>query len=174
MKWKIHNERDLIPSGRRAVVAGGRGNAVFSDNFNLSFPEEESREPPAESRRPGPAEWLSPVIDRLEAFDKLQDDWDGYGAMPPRSDVVLAAIRFIRRVGAAGAATAPSVFPTRTGGVLFAWKRGDHRLEVQFVSPDAASFVCMNKSTKEVVRGALFTDSDDRTFGELLTRHFER
>lgn len=79
--------------------------------------------------------WLSIVPTRFAELQALEDDWNGYGAPAPSTDVILAAFD---RLGSVipSQAPAPAIFPTALGGIQFEWTLHGVHIEVEY-QPDA-------------------------------------
>jgi hypothetical protein len=171
MKWNIRN-LDYIPSRRPAIVGDSMDDAAFSDDFNLSLKDDN---PGCDYEPPKPiqsCDWLKGVIERLQKLGELKANWDGYGAPSLKAEILIAATTFIMQVASKVAVACPSIVPTRTEGVLFLWKNGQRKLEVQFISRDAASYTYLDNETSRSEKGALFIDSDDKRFWALLASNF--
>ncbi len=98
---------------------------------------------------------MATVIEQLEAMRNLPENWDGYGAAPPRSGPIDAAIGFLRQCSGQTALPDPYVTPTRAGGVLLDWEQGSHQLEIEFDDSNHGSFVYVNRETGENASGNL-------------------
>lgn len=98
---------------------------------------------------------MATAIEQLEAMRDMPENWDSYGAAPPRSASIDAAIRFLRQCTERIALPQPYVVPTRSGGVLLEWEQGPHQLEIQFDDADRGSFVYLNRETDENAHGTL-------------------
>lgn len=172
MKWKIEN-RNYIPLARPAAIGGSSEfDSSSEDDFNLSQDEEAKLDSEDRGTQSESCGWLASAKENLMAISRLQENWDGYGAAAPKVDIISAARRFISLLATRCLVASPVISPTRSGGVLFTWKNDIHRLEVQFISRDAASFAYLNTGTGKSERGALFTDSQDVRFGKILSRYF--
>lgn len=85
----------------------------------------------------------------------LPENWDGYGAAPPRSAVIDFAQEFVGFLEAAlkkSSSDAPilHVSPTRVGGVLMEWNDPNMEHEVE-INPDfCLSFLHLRKSTGQI------------------------
>ncbi len=71
---------------------------------------------------------------RLDELRSLANNWDGYGAVAPKDEVVDAVAIFCRR-----SISNPNtvINPTCDGGIQLEWQNGSKRLEIEF-SPDGA------------------------------------
>jgi hypothetical protein len=100
---------------------------------------------------------MATVAEQLEAMRDLPENWDGYGAAPPGSGPIDAAIGFLRHCGARMDLPQPYVAPTRSGGVLLEWEQGPHQVEIQFDDGERGSFVYVNRETGETTHGTLLS-----------------
>ena len=98
---------------------------------------------------------MATVLDQLEAMRGVKEDWDGEGAAAPAQEIVTAAIGFWRNLQGREALPQPYVTPNRIGGVLFFWEFGPHQIEVEFLTPDKAEFLHLDRDTDEAVTGTL-------------------
>jgi len=95
---------------------------------------------------------MSTAIEQLEAMRHLQENWDGYGAAVPRSNLLELAKEFAGLIEAVmkTSRAAPCllhVSPTRSGGVLIEWEADDVEHEVELVPDGSISFLHLNKQT---------------------------
>ena len=93
--------------------------------------------------------------EQILALSSLPENWDGYGAASPRSDILTAAIAFLQTLRHGPGYSDPDIAPTRIGGVLLSWEHGPHLLDVEFDSPERAEFAHLNRETDESVSGVL-------------------
>lgn len=114
--------------------------------------------PPLRSR---PGKWWSRVTEQLDNLVALPANWDSYGADPVESDIVGSAMGFLLGFGAALDLPEPRVAPTRIGGVLLQWSSHQKSVEVEFVSPDAVSYVYADEASGQEFEGELFRDDED-------------
>lgn len=121
---------------------------------------------------PATPAWIEDAKRHLGSLAQLQEDWDGYGAAAPDPDILDSAASLLTSYATRAALPPPSISPTRTGGVLFEWENGPHEIEVQVVSRSAASYVYLNTETDADCSGALFPDSPDTHFFDLMREHF--
>ena len=96
---------------------------------------------------------MATVLDRLEAMRGEKENWDSEGAAAPAQEIVTAAIAFWRNLQRREELPQPYVTPNRIGGVLFFWEFGP--LEVEFLTPDKAEFLHLDRDTDEAVTGTL-------------------
>ena len=120
-----------------------------------------------------PPAWLNQAIQQLLSMRSLRENWDGYGAAAPHPDIVRSAEGFLHFLCNHVSLPAPFITPTRIGGVLFEWEQGPHQVEVDVCTPDAASYVYLNRETDSSISGSLFRDSaDDGRFLEIARSFF--
>ncbi len=91
--------------------------------------------------------------EQIQALRALPENWDGYGAASPCSDILTAAIAFLQTLRHGPGYTDPEIAPTRVGGVLLSWEHGPHQLDVEFDSPVKAEFAYLNRETDESATG---------------------
>lgn len=122
-----------------------------------------------------PCDWWQSVKARMESLAVLEPNWDKEGSPPPVAKVLEAATEFVRSVAEWLTVVAPKAFPTRTGGIQLVWKREGHHLEIDFVSPSAASFIYLNKQNGIVDRGEVFVDDKRNVkLWRVLVQHFAK
>ena len=99
---------------------------------------------------------MATAIEQLEAMRRLPENWDGYGAAAPHSEVIDLAQAF---VGLAEAAIrrklAPNegtlhVSPTRLGGVLIEWEDAHKEHEVELCPNGSIGFLHLAKQTRQI------------------------
>lgn len=79
---------------------------------------------------------FAPLIQRLETFETLRQDWDSYGAAPVSACAlttarVLLGDLSLRPTAFGGTTIVPfSVNPVATGGINIEWRRADAALEL--------------------------------------------
>jgi hypothetical protein len=94
--------------------------------------------------------------EQLESMRRLEENWDGYGAAPPRAGVIDLAQQFIRLIEALlrKSSTDPGVLhvsPTRIGGILVDWEDRAMLHEVE-LNPDLSiGFLHLNKASGNIV-----------------------
>jgi hypothetical protein len=91
-------------------------------------------------------------LEQLAAMRSLGENWDGYGAAPPRADLLEIAGEFVEFLLALRPGASPSIHvsPTRDSGVLVEWADAvsDHEVEIH---PDGSlGFLHMNRTTAAV------------------------
>lgn len=85
---------------------------------------------------------LAACRQQLAGFLDLEDDWDGYGAMPIEPSCVAAAeVVLVVLVSAAPDLRAPHIGPLVIGGVGLEWDVGDDWLSIDFEPSDTPPFV---------------------------------
>ena len=73
--------------------------------------------------------WLRTVLREIGTLADLQENWDGYGAGPIRTDVLWYALRLLQSV--MDDSPAPQMTPMSHEGVLLEWVRDSVRLEIE-------------------------------------------
>ena len=100
-------------------------------------------------------EWLPRLLDWLQGLRQVKENWDGYHADAPRPEMIEAASDFIRALAERLPIAEPNAYPTRTGGVQFAWEHGPHQVEVEFDPEGPNSFLYLNAETDEGIEKPL-------------------
>lgn len=77
--------------------------------------------------------WLRSAENTLSHFEKLESNWDGYGASPIDPAVIQESRHLIARI-AAQIEEPPVIVPTSRGGVQLEWHHGGRCLELEFES----------------------------------------
>lgn len=172
IRWKVGNQNFCV---HPRVVAGkaGRDDSAFAEDFNLAFADESEviiTDPP--TRPVTQSDWLPAILDRLDSFSILGEDWDGYGAAAPTQEAIATASGFARELATSWTVTPPTVSPTRDGGVMFSWKRDSHRLEVRFVSQSTVSYAYLDTKTGKSEKGVLLVKDGDGRFWIILESYF--
>lgn len=90
--------------------------------------------------------------EQLQAMGSLAENWDGYGAAAPGTDVIELAEEFvglmeIMRSKSVADASVMHVSPTRVGGVLIEWAVGLMEHEIEICADRSISFLHHNTST---------------------------
>ena len=81
------------------------------------------------------------MLTRLEGFARLEDNWDGYGALPMNVGKLEAARRFL--TGWPDPLEIPWPVPDTSGGVTLEWDHGRNGLLISFdpESPATVTYV---------------------------------
>jgi hypothetical protein len=82
--------------------------------------------------------WLDQAREQLAAIRRLPRGWDSYGADPPISEIVDAAMTLLESLHSTGLVPKPHIYPTRSGGVQFEWENGARYFEIEIVSSTVA------------------------------------
>jgi hypothetical protein len=98
---------------------------------------------------------LNALVERLRHLLDLPADWDSYGAVPVRADVVQQAAHLIRDWLTEGI-PAPQIVPTPDGGVQLEWHQPAAYLEIHLSTPTDLSFYVESDGHEE--EGTLATD----------------
>ena len=84
-----------------------------------------------------PDRWAG-LIDELQSFRGLEDDWDGQGAEAPGPALVDGAVVLARRFQREGQSPADRVTAGVNGTIFFGWHLPGEYREVEVVSPTEA------------------------------------
>lgn len=82
-----------------------------------------------------PADWLNGVKDQIQKLDRLQPNWDSYGAAPISAKSIRQALRVAGEVSRYDSIEAPDISATPDGFVAFGWDIGDWSLDAD-IEPD--------------------------------------
>jgi hypothetical protein len=115
---------------------------------------------------------LRVALDYVDSLRALKENWDGYGAAAPDPEILMSAASMLTSYAYEGGVPIPNISPTRTGGILLDWAADAHELEVELVTKAAASYVYLNTQTGVAQEGALFPDSPDDRFFEIIRNYF--
>lgn len=83
----------------------------------------------------GQAEWLNRIVQQIQNLDRLQPNWDSYGAAPISAKSILEALRVAERISWYDDIEAPDISATPDGFVAFGWGLGDWSLDAD-IEPD--------------------------------------
>lgn len=73
---------------------------------------------------------VTALIERIQSFATLEENWDSYGAKPIDQDCIEQAIEYVRCQLGLCPNLPYAVVPTNTGGVEFEWMDGrTYRIE---------------------------------------------
>lgn len=176
MKWNLKNETIGPLAGSVEPFNGSLEAGVLSTStmsMRLDHPNPVAELPDS---RPERCAWISAIATRIDSFLDLTADWDGYDAASPRADIVGSANAFIFQIAHDVNPVEPTAFPTRNGGVLVVWKFESHRLELEFSSPETATFVYVGMGGIKSVKGNIpigqIGEHEPGPFWEILSQHF--
>lgn len=81
-----------------------------------------------------PSSWQIKVVEKVVALSRLQPGWDGYRAVPIKTDVLLFAMQILTDVLGPGSA-APQLVPLSNGDVQLEWHTKGIDLELTVHGP---------------------------------------
>jgi hypothetical protein len=117
---------------------------------------------------------MTTPLEQLKAMRSLEENWDGYGAAPPRADLIDLASEFVHFMQALRrqSSTYQQILasPTRTGGVLLEWDDDQREHEVEFNPDGSLGFLHVNKLTGEMETRHVPTPHAARARGGLSRR----
>src|SRR5688572_25066409 len=87
---------------------------------------------------PLPAQTWGRLIDDLLALRRLEDDWDGQGAIAPPVALVDSAITLAQHLRAIGKPPADFAVAGVNGTVMFEWHHPASYVEIEVTAPDRA------------------------------------
>ncbi|GEM_PF-417954 len=101
----------------------------------------------------GYSEEARQMISKLKGFKSLNENWDGYGAVPPSNDTIDNAIRFVKK---ADGNLLPFFFtaPGPNGEVVIDFKQGNREASVYFI-PEATSELLLHTNNETILEGSL-------------------
>jgi hypothetical protein len=126
------NHNTLLPS---YTIVGGSSFAV-GQNLWARRSAREPEEPARTSLSDPEQAWLRTVLQEIRHIADLEENWDGYGAGPIRTDVLWYALRLLQSV--MDDCPAPQLTPMSHEGVLLEWLRDGVRLEIEIENAGAA------------------------------------
>lgn len=94
------------------------------------------------------------IVERLESFRGLENDWDGEGSEAPETAVVAAAIRLARILEQKQVPPAERAVVSVNGSIYFEWRAPNKFCELEVVSPT-------NAEVRIVRGGRTFSDAID-------------
>lgn len=105
------------PSWRPAASASRAPYVAQADQISVSWGD-------------GP-DWIGEFVVGLNQLLLLHDDWDTYGASPPRAKHALALLELLPRVVQDAAVPSPVLVPTARAGFQAEWERGGTVVELR-------------------------------------------
>lgn len=102
-------------------------------------------EPARESLSDPEQAWLGIVLQEIGHIADLEENWDGYGAGPIRTDVLWYALRLLQTV--MDDYPAPQLTPMSHEGVLLEWLRDGVRLEIEIENAGEAHVFYENEES---------------------------
>jgi hypothetical protein len=90
-------------------------------------------------------DWLRTVLQEIGAIAALEEDWDGYGSGPIRTDVLWYALGLLQTV--MDDFPAPQLTPMSHEGILLEWHRDGVRLEIEIENAGEAYVSYENEET---------------------------
>ena len=101
------------------------------------------------------------MLTHLEGFAKLEDNWDGYGALPTNAGKLEAARRFL--TGWPDALEMPWPVPDTNGGVTLEWDHGRNGLLIGFDPEPSATVTYVWDEDADVETEGPLADHRDLT-----------
>ena len=86
------------------------------------------------------APWLADVEEVMRSYLKLAPNWDSYGGVPVREEIVDLAVLIAGMMAGYGFSR-PAICPESSGGVLMEWEQSDRALTVDLDRKEGFSFV---------------------------------
>lgn len=118
---------------------------------------------------PGP-DWLYPTLSAMQHLDRLEPDWDSYGAPRVDSEAILRALQTLSVLLDNVDGPPPIVVPTSAGDVQLEWHQGGVDLEIRCSRAGAFSIYFFDHGTgREEEVGNIDSDVLDR-FAAILRR----
>ncbi len=91
---------------------------------------------------PVSAEW-DRALDELQAIGRLENDWDGFGAPAPTSDLMESAVRLASLLRDQGVEAPSRIVPGLTGTILLEWQDGSTYCEIEIDRPYRAELLIL-------------------------------
>jgi hypothetical protein len=74
---------------------------------------------------------LLPVVERLAALEKLEENWSSYGSKQIKRRALVDTLKFLTALD--DTAPIPSIVPTFSGGIQIEWNYAENGIEVEWV-----------------------------------------
>ena len=115
---------------------------------------------------------LRSLFGRLDELSALQEDWDGYGGLPPTARAIGAASRLIVEATTRTGHVPSAVMPFPNGGLQVIWERGHDELQVDVGPNGGFGYLTVHRGGSEPA----MDEADDISLAEIqaLVRRFPR
>ncbi len=82
--------------------------------------------------------------------------------------MIDSAVGFVEAYLDLKAVQAPTIAPTRSGGIVLSWNSSSHDMELEFVTPHQVEYSCLDIETDNPVSGefAINRGPERRNWGE--------
>jgi hypothetical protein len=93
------------------------------------------------------------ILNKIDGFKALKENWDSYGATPPSDEVIDKALSFVRN---ADTNLLPFYFaaPGPNGELVIELKRGNKEVTAYF-NPDGVTEIVLSVNNKILFEGSL-------------------
>ena len=97
------------------------------------------------------------VVEKLQEYTKLRDNWDSYGGLAPTKQALLAAQELMNNI-LEPETPVPYVFPVPNGSIQIEWALPDFEVEVEVSDYDHSLLFYNNYATGEAEEVQLTTN----------------
>lgn len=116
------------------------------------------------------AEWLNRILEQIQNLDRLQLNWDSYGAVPVSAKSIREARRVAERISRYDSIEVPDISATPDGIVAFGWDVGDWSLDAEIELDGQILYAYLNRGDKDCDHEGVF--SGWRQFAEFMSLAF--
>ncbi len=103
---------------------------------------------------------IGPALSAIGRLARLRAGWDSYGAPPVSIEAQRNAQRFLAILGASvPTLPAPAVGPSKSGGVVLAWRLGDLEVDVEVDDVYLEYLIARRGSNDTIAEGLVRKDS---------------
>lgn len=102
---------------------------------------------------PSLTEAAKQIVNKINGFKTLEENWDSYGAIPPSKEIIDEVINFVRK---ADKNLLPFYFaaPGPNGELVIEFKRGTKEAAAYF-TPDGATELILSDNNQTMFEGSL-------------------
>ena len=141
----IESSQLALTSSSSGYVSAGEDLAAWADKAQFG-------------RTLHPADWLNGVKDQIQKLDRLQPNWDSYGAAPISAKSIRQALRLAEQISRYDSIEAPNISATPDGIVAFGWDVGDWSLDAEIEPDGQIVYACLDEREGECDHEGIFPD----------------